>query len=193
MLDKERILEIISKSFLDNPRLTSTLKKGNTEERIKIMALYAYNFVIKRNGIFLTSDKSTILMYYKRSQEKKTIRDMINYCVMFFKCIKFTKAWETFIRERYIRKQRPDIPDYIYVWILASIPGDQGLKPLAEVRDHLFGLSKKTGLPLIIETAMPKVLKLYKYVGFEVYHEWNNRIQDFKVWFLIRKPEIFIS
>jgi len=193
MADKKRTLDIISKSFLDNPRITSTLKKGDTEKRIRIMALYAYDFVIKRNGIFLTSDKSTILMYYKKSQQKKTIKDVMNYCGMFFKCIKFSKAWETFIRERYISKQRPDIPDYIYVWILASIPGDKGLKPLAEVRDHLFGLSRETGLPLIIETTMPKVLKLYKYVGFEVYHEWYNRTQDFKVWFLIRKPEIFIS
>jgi hypothetical protein len=193
MSDKNRIIKIISKSFLDNPRIISTLKKGHTELRIKQMALYAYNFVKKRNGIFLTSDKSTILLYYRKNQEKKTFRDLVNYYTMFFRCIKLSKAWETYIRERHIKKQRPDIPDYIYVWILASIPGDQGLKPLAEVRDHLFGLSRETRLPLIIETAMPKVLNLYKYVGFEVYHEWYNQMQDFKIWFLKREPGKYIK
>ena len=188
MTEKERIVEIISKSFHDNPRILSTLKKGNTEKKLKIMALYAYNFAKKRNGIFLTSDQSTLLMYYRKSQSKKSLSDILAYLNMFFRCIKFSKAWSTLVRENYIKKQRPDIPEYIYVWILASIPGENGLKPLAEIRDHLFGLSRDTGLLLIIETAMEKVLKLYKYVGFEVYYEWYNSEQNFKLWFLKRDP-----
>ena len=189
MTEKERVVNIISKSFQDNPRIVSTLKKGNTEERIKVMALYAYNFVKKRNGIFLTSDHSTVLMYYRKSQSKKSLGDMLGYLNMFLSCIRLDKAWQTFAREKYIQKQRPDIPEYIYVWILASIPGVNGLKPLAEIRDHLFGLSKETGLIIIIETAIEKVLKLYKYVGFEVYHEWYNTVQNFKIWFLKREPD----
>lgn len=189
MSDKDRIVEIISKSFINNPRLTSTLKKGNTEHKIKLMALYAYDFVKKRDGIFLTSDKSTILMYYRKSQEKKDLQDFLNYYGMFFRCIKLSKAWATYKRENYIRKQRPKINDYIYVWVLAALPGTHGLKPLAEIRDQLFGLSNDTKLPIIIETVMPKVLNLYKYVGFEIYYEWYNTVQDFKMWFLKREPE----
>lgn len=189
MSDKDLIVDIISKSFLDNPRLTSTLKSGNTEQRIKRMALYAHDFTSKRNGIFFTSDKSTVLMYYKKSQEKKDFQDMLNYYGMFFRCIKLNKAWSTYKRESYIRKQRPNINDYIYVWVLAGLSGGRGLKPLAEIRDHLFGLSRETQLPLVIETVMPKVLKLYKYVGFKQYYVWHNELQGFKMWFLKREPD----
>lgn len=193
MSDKDRIVEIISKSFLDNPRLTSTLKKGNTEQRIRLMALYAYNFVKKRDGIFLTSDKSTLIMYYRKSQEKKDLNDLLSYYHMFFRCIKLKEAWATYKREKYIRKQRLDLDDYIYVWVLAGLQGGKGLKPLAEIRDELFGLSRETQLPLIIETVMPKVLNLYKYVGFEIYNEWQNEAENYKLWFLKREPEKSIS
>ena len=41
------------------------------------------------------------------------------------------------------------------------------IRGLADIRDHLFGLSEKLQLPILIETTVEKVLKLYKYVGFE--------------------------
>ncbi len=90
-------------------------------------------------------------------------------------------------REKYIASLRPDYEDYIYVWVLGSVPNNKSLKGLADIRDHLFGLSEKLQLPILIETTVEKVLKLYRYVGFEEYHMWYDEDADINVWFLERK------
>ena len=37
-----------------------------------------------------------------------------------------------------------------------------------------------------METVVEKVIKLYKYVGFEMYNEWHDEDADLNVWFMKR-------
>jgi hypothetical protein len=48
-------------------------------------------------------------------------------------------------------------------------------------------LSEKFQLPILIETTVGKVRKLYHYVGFEEYHHWEDQKTGITVWFLERK------
>ena len=89
-----------------------------------------------------------------------------------------------------IKSLRPDIDDFIYVWILASDPNTTSIRGLADIRDHLFGLSEKLQLPILIETTVEKVIKLYKYVGFDAYHEWFDEEAGLNVWFLRREIKV---
>ena len=77
---------------------------------------------------------------------------------------------------------------------LASFSVKLSLNGLADIRDHLFGMSKDLGLPIVIETVVEKVIRLYKYVGFEIYHEWYDKDADLNVRFLKKgekqKPRI---
>ena len=68
-----------------------------------------------------------------------------------------------------------------------SAPGNKGLRGLADIRDHLFGLSKELQLPILIETTVEKMLTLYRYVGFEQYHQWHDPHDGIDVWYLERK------
>jgi len=61
------------------------------------------------------------------------------------------------------------------------------IRGLADIRDHLFSLSDKLNLPILIETTIEKLLKLYKYVGFEIYNTWYDKEVDINVWFLQRE------
>jgi hypothetical protein len=70
--------------------------------------------------------------------------------------------------------------------VLGSDPSKTSIFGLADIRDHLFGLSEKLQIPILIETTVEKLLKLYKYVGFEIYHQWYDKKGDINVWFLER-------
>jgi hypothetical protein len=85
-----------------------------------------------------------------------------------------------------LRQNAFAIPDYVYVWILGSVPGNKSLHGLADIRDRLWSASAETGLPILIETTVEKVLKLYKYVGFEIYNQWYDESADINLWFLKR-------
>jgi hypothetical protein len=190
MDQKELVVDMLSKAFLDNPRVLRTVKKGNTEKKLRIMTEYAYDLVNKYNGVFLSSDKSTAMLYYRKSEYKMNLYDHWRYFRMFILCIKPNKAPAIQKREKYIESLRPQGIDYFYVWLLGNNPQIKGLKGLAEIRNCLDDKSIAYNLPILIETTVERNLKLYQYVGFEIYHHWYDANEDLNVWFLLRKVKV---
>lgn len=186
--DRDIVISVVTRAFEENPRAQAMMKQGNPTRSVRLMTEYAYQLVDKFDGIYLSEDKTTVLFYYRESQYKRKLIDYLRYGKMFLKAIRPSQLFPTLRREKYIKSLRPAAyKDYIYVWVLASVPNNRSLRGLADIRDHLFGLSEKLNLPILIETTVEKVLKLYKYVGFDVYHKWHDEEADIDVWFLERK------
>ena len=185
--DKDIIIGIVTTAFEQNPRAQAIIKQKNPTRSIRHMTEYAYSLVERMDGIYLSEDKTTVLFYYLKSQYNRTLVDYLRYGSMFMKAIKPSQLFPTMRREKYIASLRPDYKDHIYVWVLGSVPNNKSLRGLADIRDHLFGLSEKLQLPILIETTVEKVLKLYRYVGFEEYHKWHDTDAGINVWFLERK------
>jgi len=187
--DRDIIISIVTRAFEQNPRAVAMMKKQNPTRSVRIMTEYAYRLVEKFDGIYLSEDKTTVLFYYKKSQYKRKLIDYIRYLKMFVQAIRPSQFFPTLRREKYIASLRPDYKDYIYVWVLGSVPNNKSLRGLADIRDHLFGLSEKLQLPILIETTVEKVRKLYHYVGFTEYHKWEDYEAGINVWFLERKVD----
>jgi hypothetical protein len=185
--DREIIISIVSRAFEQNPRAVAMMKKKNPTRSVRLMTEYAYSLVEKFDGIYLSEDKTTVLFYYKKSQYKRGFIDYIRYGRMFMQAIRPSQLFPTLKREKHIANLRLDYEDYIYVWVLGSVPDNKSLNGLADIRDHLFGLSEKLQLPILIETTVEKVVKLYRYVGFEEYHKWEDTEAGIDVWFMERK------
>ena len=185
--DRDIVISIVTRAFEQNPRAVAMMKKQNPTRSVRIMTEYAYALVEKFDGIYLSEDKTTVLFYYKKSQYNRKLMDYIRYLKMFIQAIRPSQFFPTIKREKYIASLRPDYEDYIYVWVLGSVPNNKSLRGLADIRDHLFGLSEKLQLPILIETTVEKVRKLYHYVGFEEYHKWEDTEAGINVWFLERR------
>ncbi len=184
--DKEIILDIVAKAFSESHRLLAIMKKGKPEKRLRVMASYAYDLIHKFDGIYLSEDKTTVIFYYTKKQYKRGLIDYYRYLRMYLTCIRPEKTFSTLRRESYVKSLRPDIPDYIYVWVLGSDPNRTSIRGLADIRDHLFKVSQEKNLPILLETTVEKVLKLYQYVGFEIYNEIHDETINMPVWFLKR-------
>jgi len=185
--DRDIIISIVSSAFQQNPRAQAMMKKKNPARSVRLMTEYAYRLVEKFDGIYLSDDKTTVLFYYRKSQYKRGFLDYLRYGKMFLQAIRPSQLLPTLKREKYIAGLRPDYDDNIYVWVLGSVPNNKSLSGLADIRDHLFGLSEKYQIPILIETTVEKVLKLYKYVGFAEYNRWHDKESGIDVWFLERK------
>ncbi len=185
--DREIIISIVSSAFEQNPRAVAMMRKKNPARSVRLMTEYAYTLVEKFDGIYLSKDKTTVLFYYLESEYKRTFIDYLRYGKMFIKAIRFSQLIPTLKREKYIKSLRPPYEDYIYVWVLGSDPNKTSIRGLVDIRNHLFGLSEKLQLPILIETTVEKVRKLYRYVGFEEYHKWEDTEAGINVWFLERK------
>jgi len=182
--DKQILLEIMAGAFETSDRLKPILRNGKTKKRVRLMAAYAYDLAVKFNGIYLSEDKTTAIVYWQNSLYKRSISDHVKYAIMFLRTIKLTKLFETAKREKFVESRRPKLDDYIYVWLLGSDPEITSIKGLVDIRDHLNKLSYKLQIPVLIETTVEKLLKLYKYVGFEIYDEFFDETIGMPVYFL---------
>jgi len=184
--DRDIIIDIVSHAFEQNPRAQAMMKKKDPARSVRLMTEYAYDLVEKFNGIYISQDKTTVLFYYLNSQYRRSLTDYLKYGVMFLRAIRPNQLLPTLKREKHIKSLRPKLDDYIYVWVLGSDPKTSSIRGLADIRDHLFGLSDKLKLPILIETTVEKLLKLYNYVGFKEYHKWFDEDAGINVWFLER-------
>jgi hypothetical protein len=187
--DRELIIGMVSEAFRQNPRAMAIMKKKDPARSLRLMTEYAYDLVDKFDGIYLSEDKSTVLFYYLKSQYKRSFVDYLKYGKMFMQAIRPSQLFPTLKREKYIASLRPDYQDYVYVWILGSNPDKTSIRGLADIRDHLYGLSERLQLPILIETTIEKLLRFYKFVGFEIYQQWHDEEADITVWLLQREFE----
>jgi len=185
--DRELIIEMVTEAFEQNPRAMAMIKKKDPVRSIRLMAEYAHQLIEKFDGIYLSKDKSTVLFYYTKKEYRRSLVDYLKYAKMFMKAIRPSQLIPTLKREKYIASLRPDYDDYIYVWILASDQSKTSIRGLADINQHLYELSERLQLPVLIETTIEKLLRLYKYVGFEPYHKWHDEEADITVWFLQRE------
>jgi hypothetical protein len=185
--DHDIIIGILTEAFEQNPRFQAVIKKNNPARSVRHMTEYAFKLVERLGGIYLSEDKTTVLFYYTKAQYNRKLMDYLRYFRMFRLAIRPSQYLPAARREKRIRSLRKDYPDYIYVWVLGSIPNNKSLRGLADIRDHLFGLSEQLKLPILIETTVERVLKLYRYVGFEEYNQWRDPEAGINVWFLERK------
>jgi hypothetical protein len=185
--DRELIIKMVTAAFEQNPRAVAMMKKKNPARSVRLMTEYAYQLVEKMDGIYLSEDKTTVLFYYRNSQYRRTFVDYLRYGRMYIKAIRPSQLIPTLKREKYIKSLRQKYDDYIYVWVLGSTSEKTSIRGLADIRSHLFDLSEKLQLPILIETTLEKLLKLYTYVGFEVYRQWMDEEANINVWFLERK------
>jgi hypothetical protein len=188
--DRDLIIGMVTTAFEQNPRAQAMMKKKNPPRSVRYMTEYAFQLVEKFDGIYLSEDKSTVLFYYLNSQYHRTLMDYLKYAMLFMKAIRPSQMFPTLKREKYIKSLRPKYDDYIYVWVLGSTSERTSIRGLADIRDHLFTLSDRLQLPILIETTLEKLLKLYTYVGFEIYHQWYDQDAGINVWFLERKVKV---
>jgi len=186
-IDKEIIIDIISQAFIENPRTQAMMKKKDPERSVRLMAEYAYDLVGGFDGIYLSADKTTVLFYYKMSEFKRGFIGSLKYARMFLRAIRPSQLFPTLKREKFIKSQRADFDDYIYVWLLGSVQDKTSIRGLVDINEHLIARSREYKLPILIETTIEKILKLYNYVGFETYNTWHDKEADIDVWFLKRE------
>lgn len=185
--DKEIIIDIISQAFIENPRTQAMMKKKNPERSVRVMAEYAYDLVGGFKGIYLSADRTTVIFYYRISEFKRGFIGTLKYAWMFLRAIRPSQLLPTLRREKYIKNRRFPYDDYIYVWLLGSVQSKTSIRGLVDINNHLIDRSKEYGLPILIETTIEKILKLYNYVGFENYDKWYDEDADINVWFLKRE------
>lgn len=180
---KKDSVRIIADTFDANPSVNIVIgDKGNRRKKISRLADYAFVKALNREGAYLSSNKMGTALCFSSNVKAFSLRE-IYYEIRFAFSIPVKKVFQTLKRESYIKKNRIE-EDHLYFWFLGVQKG--GGKAGFEMKDYLFELSEKKGLPIILETSVERNKMIYERYGFEVYHEWSDSGGGKPLWFMVR-------
>lgn len=188
--NKNRIVEILTKSFDDNKSTNWAVKQDRKRiQRISGLMRYACDLCQIQNGAFLSDDRSGAILYDFPKTAKYSISRLLQDIRFIFQVIGPERLFKVLKRESYIKKFHPS-ENYIYLWFLGVMPESQGKGLGTKLLTQLTGLADENKLPICLETSNPMNLELYKRFGFSVYHEWDSDFIGFPVWFMRREKKL---
>lgn len=182
---KNLVLDIISESFEHNPGVLSVVKQDKKiKSRIRGLANYAYETAIQREGVFLSSDQTGVLISYRNQDKKEGLKDYYQQLLLVLNVTGIFSIPKLLKRESYMKSIRPQDSDFIYVWFYGVLSEGKGHSAAKELKNQLFKKAEKENLPLYLETTERKNRIVYERYGFEVYHSWERKEEGITVWFM---------
>lgn len=185
--DKNNIIDIIANSFEDNLSVSWIIKNDHKrKQRIRVLAEYAFNTVLRKKGIYLSSDEKGVIMFYKQNEHKETILDYIDQAKLAIRAVGLARVRKIMAREAQKAQKRPADGEFIYCWFYGVIDSARGRGAAIELKNVIFEQADKLKLPILLETSMKKNFVAYQRYGFTVYDTWEEN--EKKLWFMKRMP-----
>ena len=183
---REHVVRIIEESFTDNPSVVSVINPKKSKS-LRALANYAFDTAIVREGVMLTEDRQSVAICYHYGLKKEGFMDLWNQMKLVLNCIGFSRVPQVMRRETYIKKQRPADGKFLYFWFFGATDAGRANRSAFTLKQAIFDWSAKEGLPIYLETSVPKNKKVYERFGFETYHEWSQT-KDCTLYFMRRAP-----
>lgn len=189
--DKEdqQHIENLSMAFFNNDRMKLLIRNSSTDflKSVKIIITYCYYMVKKWGGIFISSERSSYLLYYQKSKHYFSFYDIFRYLYLAIYVVGISRIASVYQREKMITsiraqqiKQSQD-QDFLYVWFLAQKKSNKQLKGLMEAKAYILNKSQYLNLPIYMETTEERLVKIYERIGFQFYH--IESYPQMKIWF----------
>lgn len=163
---------LISKRFLQNPRMSLLFNKNKKsfEKNVSNLVDYCFHLALKANGVYVTKNKQTIVLFYEQNQLKKSFGDYLRYLKV-IKGIPISKLKNVMKSEKEVKENKLDLDNFIYVWFIAQDEAYEKIDGLIEINQKLLALSNKKQLPLMFETSDSRLLNFYTRAGFTMYNQ----------------------
>lgn len=186
--DEELVIDIIAESFPYNPSVLSVIKNDKKEpQRMRWLARYVFRTALRRNAIFLSSDRTGVAVCYRFNSHKENLMDYWNQVVLAFTAIGIERIFKVLKRDSYVKKQRPKSGDFMYFWFFGVSDAGKGQGAAYELQKAVFAEAEKESLPIYLETSIAKNKRVYERFGFEVYHTWDYKSEGITLWFMRRR------
>lgn len=187
--DKDKVVEIIAKTFETNPGVIWMFKKGGDHNKyLKRLATYAFFKSVVRNGVFISSNEKGVALCYQYNCKKFSVTEIFYQLWFVFSSINLWFIPNVLKRESYRKKMRPESGEYLYFWFLGVLPG--GNEAAFELKNTILEQAYHYKIPVYLETAVERNKKIYEKVGFKTYHYWEDKDQNIRFWFMKWEPDL---
>lgn len=185
--DKEKVVRIICESFDKNPHINYIIKNDDKRsKRIAILAEYAFELGMRRNGVTLTDDELGVAIIYRNNFVKMNLYEYSLQAGLALKTFSLLRALKVNKLESLVKKNRETKVDFLYLWFFGVADEGLGTDDGRDLMKYIFKLSFDLKLPIYLETTLKRNNIIYKRFGFEDYKVLNTGIGDLNFWYMVR-------
>ena len=169
--DEDIVVDILCKSFKNDPCLIWLLEKSKNPDKLKITMRFLFRKIITIGHVYLT-DNNTATALWKCEKKEKFNFDFISANLRYLIQIGFKSVYRILKNESFSCKQYPKKEKYRHLYLIGVLPGEQGKGYASLLLNPVLNEMKKKSRPVYIETASLKNVQIYIKKGFHVYTKW---------------------
>jgi len=169
--DKDRIVNILTKSFDDNKSVNYIIKQDNKRaERIKKLMEYSFDVCHSFGDVFLSDDKNGCALILLPDKKKNNLQTILADVRLINSSMGFSNVKKAMDRESKIKKLQPKELLY-YLWFIGVDPEQQQRGIGSTLMNDVIkeGLAKQR--TICLETSTSKNIPWYEKFGFKIYNE----------------------
>ena len=188
--DKDKVVKIIIESFDTNPHVNFIIKNDSKRnKRMVVMAKYAFEFGMRRNGVHLTDDGLGVAIIFEHGKVPMNLREYIMQLGLGFKAFSIFRSAMVGKLEAQIGKRRPRDVKFLYLWFFGVADEALGSTDARELMKFIFTLSADQKIPIYLETSIDRNSIIYKRYGFEEYDVFETGHDNLVMHFMKRPYE----
>ena len=184
--DKHHVIDILATSFASNPTLLAMSRKDQSGHRIKPILDYAFNYSMRRNGVYLSDDRKSVAFLNDESASRFSFLELMDKVKLIVRTIPVNRIGTILNHLRTIRAEKKTDGPFLHFWFLGA-RCDSSLHSTRRFMTELFEMAKSRKKTIYAETTIPKNHRVFQRFGFDTYSIVSNATLDLKV-FCMKKP-----
>ena len=167
--DKDIVVNILSKSFINDPHVNWLLEKSKCKNKLKIMMEYVFGESFNKGEIFLNDDNTAAVLWNFEKKEKVSFEYIIRNLSFLF-CVGLKTTIRTLKADMLIYNLYPKNQKYCQLYLIGVLPEGQGKGLASALMNPMIENMQKKAIPVHLETANPKNVDIYKKKGFTIFN-----------------------
>lgn len=168
--DREKTVDILYKTFI-NVLIPNSINfvvsnSGNRHKRLKALMEFQFDLSVLNGKVFLSDDEQGCILYLERIEF--SLKKLLLEIKLLFKCIGLRNVLNVIRRERLLKNFHPE-GQFVHLWIMAVLPGEQGKGIGTELLQE--SLKIYNSQLIYVETTTPENREFYIQNNFEIFHE----------------------
>ncbi len=169
--DKDRIVDILARSFDDNKSVNYIVKQDKKRAvRMRKLMEYSFDICYLFGDVFLSEDKKGCALIVMPDKKKSTLKSIFLDIKLVASVIGLTNVIKAMSRESRINKLHPK-EHFYYLWFIGVDPAEQSKGIGTALLNGIINEAKKENRPIYLETSTLKNIPWYEKFGFKIYNK----------------------
>ncbi len=167
--DKQSVIDILVRSFHDNPSVNYVIKQDrHREKRLAALMDYSFELCMSFGEIWINDEKTGCGLLLYPSQRVTNIRTIMLDLRLVLTSIGIFRFPMILKRESQIKRRHPP-GELTYLWFIGVRPEHQRQRIGSSILQKVIERSVAANRPIVLETSVPGNVTWYETFGFEVF------------------------